>query len=349
MDKVKEILREEIIKEFIELTNNGEINLSRDKYLKVSKFNTRYKRIFGAYANLRNIALFGESSIDDIIEYKYPQKKSFTIKKNDIMPEKPNCYQLKKIEGRDVLSGLIMSDVHVPFHDKEILGKVIEMIKENHFDFFVLNGDFLDLFSISKYSSNSLYDLKDITLGYEYEEGNKVLDLFDSVLSKDCQKIYLYGNHEERFLKEIKHLDNAKYGNALLDPRRALRLDDRGYQVLENCSQDYLEIGDNLEIIHGFYTNKYFTNKHLEHLEKSVIIGHLHTQQIFTAANGKEGYSIGFLGDLECNAFNYANRSSKARWKQGFITLKWDQVNDNFWINLIRIKDKMFCYEGNVY
>lgn len=342
-----EELKNQIIEDFLELTQNGKIHLSRDKYLKTSKFGYKYKKIFVTYSNLRSIALFGEEDFE--IEYKYPVKKAPTVRKTEVMPKKENKYSLEKTKGKDILQGLIMSDIHVPFHDKEILDKVLKMIQDNDFDFFVLNGDFLDLFSISKYASNSLYDLKDITLGYEYNQGNEVLDLFESVLKEDCQKVYLYGNHEERFARLVKHLDNAKYGDALLDPKTALCLEKRGYKVLENCHQDYLTIGDDLEVIHGFYANKYFTNKHLEHLEKNVIIGHIHTQQIFTSANGKEAYSIGFLGDLESNAYNYANRMSKARWKQGFITIKWDQINDLFWVNPVRILEKKFCFNDTVY
>lgn len=81
-----------------------------------------------------------------------------------------------------------LSDTHIPFYHDGVINEVVE--KHNDADVLVLNGDFLELFSVSKWPKN-----KQIMLRHEYEIGMKML----RTLAKIFPKIYLVrGNHEER-------------------------------------------------------------------------------------------------------------------------------------------------------
>lgn len=329
--------KEDLIQEYINLYNQYG-NLTVRKYVEKSKYNNKYITVFGSYPNLRREALTGSSEQAEHVEDEYlslfDKPKNIKIE----IESKPEHFQI-----------LVLGDMHVPFHDKAVLKKVVKLIQDIKPKVLILNGDFLDLFILGSYSENSLKDLRTFKLDYEYEEGNKVLDMLDNVLPENCEKIYLYGNHENRYFRHQKKGDNDKYGDALLSPHRALRLQERGYKYLLDYTQDFILLGDVLEFHHGVYANKYFVAKHLTHSTRNVIVSHIHTMQAFTDPAGREGYSLGFLGDLNYKMFNYAMRTSKLRWKQGFIIVDFEKSTQNFWVNMVRCKEKKFAYNGKLY
>ena len=69
---------------------------------------------------------------------------------------------------------LVLPDVHRPFHNKVLWGKIIKYIHENKQNIYgiVLSGDYLDLFTLGSYNENSLKNLTGITLESEYDDGN---------------------------------------------------------------------------------------------------------------------------------------------------------------------------------
>jgi len=322
-------LRDKLIQEYIELTEKYG-NLKRDDYVKKSRYGWKYETIFGNYRGLRRQAVTN----DNVDTFRTPTKKD--------MPEKPKTLFINSKKPKRYI---ILSDLHIPFHDVKLCDKVLEFMGKQNFDGIVINGDFLDLFSISRYASNSLYDLKDISLGREYHEGNLILNKIDSVI--EGEKVFIFGNHEARFAGLVKSFDNAKYGDALKSPTEALKLKERGWQVLEFADQDSLILGNIIEVLHGRYTNKYMTNKHLEHSKYNIIFGHSHTLQVFTFADGRVGISFGFLGDLNSNAFNYAYKQSRERWKQGFIVVTFQ--DGAFWSEPVVVNNDKFIYGGVLY
>ena len=92
------------------------------------------------------------------------------------------------------------------------------------------------------------------------------LDDIDNALGKykkSCKKYFLYGNHEDRYFREVAKGDKAKYGSALLNPTEALKLQKRGYEVKDNWKDDFFTLGEHLDIIHGIYCNVHSAKKHL--------------------------------------------------------------------------------------
>ena len=86
--------------------------------------------------------------------------------------------------------------VHVPFHNEKLINSLLAFISEykDKIGGFHLIGDFLDLKSLSSHD-DGVVDKSGLTLGKEYSEGNRILDMFDAVLPQDIQKSFLYGNH----------------------------------------------------------------------------------------------------------------------------------------------------------
>jgi predicted phosphodiesterase len=83
---------------------------------------------------------------------------------------------------------LAISDLHIPLHNGEVLTHAL--MNHGDADILVINGDFLDLYSVSQWTKN-----RSIPLIEEYKTGMKILRELASIFPK----IYLTeGNHEDR-------------------------------------------------------------------------------------------------------------------------------------------------------
>ena len=247
---------------------------------------------------------------------------------------------------------LVLPDVHRPFHNKILWDKIIKYISDNKQNIYgiVLSGDYLDLFTLGSYNENSLKNLTGITLESEYDDGIKGLDELDNALGKykkSCKKYFLYGNHEDRYFREVAKGDNAKYGNSLLSPTEALRLRERGYEVKENWKDDFFTLGSYLDVIHGFYCGIHTAKKHLDMTHKSVMFGHTHRVQMYRHGD-KAAYNIGWLGDVKNKVYNYMQRFQKDLWANGFAEV---YINDdgNYYVNQISIYNDCFFINGKMY
>jgi predicted phosphodiesterase len=242
---------------------------------------------------------------------------------------------------------LILSDVHVPFHDKDLLVKVLKLIVDARPYGLILNGDFLDLFSLGSYNADSLFFLKQIDLGEEYQAGNWVLSKLDSAMRAGSHKFFVYGNHEDRYFRELQKGDTAKYGDALRSPTEALKLRERGYTVLENWKQDFVKLGEHLEVTHGTHCNVHVAKKEMEESQSSVIVGHSH--RFNTHVEGKRGgFNFGFLGDLESKYFHYMPRTARNKWVN---SLGFSHIDDHgdFYVEPIQCFGGRFVYNGKAY
>jgi len=89
---------------------------------------------------------------------------------------------------------LILSDIHVPWHDVNALSVAINKGRDEGCDAVLLNGDVADMFSIS-------YFKKDPTKTTIIDERELTIRFFDSLrdLFPDVPIIWKLGNHEERW------------------------------------------------------------------------------------------------------------------------------------------------------
>jgi len=247
---------------------------------------------------------------------------------------------------------LVLPDVHRPFHNKILWGKIIKYIRENRQNIYgiVLSGDYADLFTLGSYNENSLKNLTGITLEIEYNDCNDGLDEIDTALGKykkSCKKYFLYGNHEDRYFREIAKGDKAKYGGALKNATEAMRLIERGYKVKDNWKDDYFTLGEHLDIIHGIYCNVHTAKKHLDVTGRSVMFGHTHRVQSYRQGK-RASYNIGWLGDVKHRVFNYMPRFQKDIWANGFAEVYIDNKG-LYYVNQISIYNDSFFINGKMY
>jgi predicted phosphodiesterase len=244
---------------------------------------------------------------------------------------------------------LVVSDVHRPFHNKVLWSKLLQLIKDlgNSLYGFVLAGDYLDLYTLGSYNTESLANLSGLTLQDEYIDGLEGMDDLNKALRKDCKKYFLFGNHEDRYFRHIKEKDNAKYGGALLNPVEALYLHEKGWEVKTDWMSDYFTLGDHLDVIHGIYTSVNAAKTHLDKTQHSVMFGHTHRVQCFHNGN-KAAYNIGGLYDIKSKGFNYMQRLQRETWANGFAIVN---INDDgeFYVEQVNVWADKFLAEGKIY
>ena len=244
---------------------------------------------------------------------------------------------------------LVVSDVHRPFHNKVLWSKLLQLIKDlgSSLYGFVLAGDYLDLYTLGSYNTESLANLSGLTLQDEYIDGLEGMDDLNKALRKDCKKYFLFGNHEDRYFRHIKEKDNAKYGGALLNPVEALYLHEKGWEVKTDWMSDYFTLGDHLDVIHGIYTSVNAAKTHLDKTTHSVMFGHTHRVQCFHNGN-KAAYNIGGLYDIKSKGFNYMQRLQRETWANGFAIVN---INDDgeFYVEQVNVWADNFLAEGKIY
>lgn len=242
---------------------------------------------------------------------------------------------------------IILGCCHIPFHNKTIFKGIYSLLEDlgDEVKGFHLAGDFLDLNSLSSHDRGRFTAIPGLTLNQEYTAGNEVLDIFDSLLPKDIEKSFLFGNHCARALKYNADMQNAK--TPVQTPTGALKLYERGYNVHEKWDQDMIQLGDHLHILHGIYWNQYATKKHLDVFRKSCLFYHTHRIQSYVEGH-HAAFNGGFLGDINSPAFNYASMGMKSQWQNGF-NIVYISDNGNFFMNQIIVANNKFVYNGKQY
>lgn len=265
------------------------------------------------------------------------------------LKEKP--FKVKKAERGKYKNYLVIGCIHRPHHSKKLWAKIMQLIYDMRKDIhgIIINGDYLEIGAISNYGIGKKGD--GITLMDEYEDGLDGIMEIESALGKykkEIDKHFIYGNHEERFNKYMGKLEPSKYGDALLNPVKALRLIEFGYNVQTDYQNAFVQLGNDLEVFHGTYFGVNAASKHLsEGNNVSQIFNHTHRFQSFSK-NGQTAYNVGCLINLKSNAFNYANRPVRSNWRNGFAMAHVSDNGDHE-VTPIQCKNESFFFWGKKY
>ena len=255
-----------------------------------------------------------------------------------------NTEQLKVVQqmkgNGNVKSYLVMGCLHIPFHNKHIMKGIYDLMKCRKFDGLLIGGDFLDMGALSSYEKGKI-NKTGINLEDEYFAGNIVLDELESGLPKNAEKVFMFGNHENRYYRWLADVDNNKYGN-LIDPIEALKLKKRGWTVYNEYKKDQHRIGS-LHVFHGDFWNIHVAKKTLDTWKRNVLFWHTHRSQMY-----REGdfcaYNVGFLGNINSEAFDYAPRSQKNKWANGFAIVH--VIENRHYVEMINCVGNGFVYGG---
>lgn len=246
--------------------------------------------------------------------------------------------------NREIKSYIVTGCNHVPFNNKNLTNGLLDLMGTYSYNGIIIAGDFLDMGALGKYEkgkvSNSGVSLKD-----EYESGNELLDSIDYLLPHDALKVYIWGNHEDRYFRWISDVNNNKLGT-VLNPTDELNLIERGYKVLDNYKSDFFKLGS-LFIMHGEYYNIHAAKKHLDVFRRNTLFFHTHRIQLY-----REGefcsWNCGTMADINSICFNYAPRGMKSQWANGFAIVHIDDNNNHF-VEQINCVNDSFVYNGVKY
>lgn len=88
---------------------------------------------------------------------------------------------------------LILSDVHIPYHDIKAITMALDYAKEQKIDAIVLNGDIMDCYAVSRWEK----DPRKRKFKGELEDTRQFLQALNRMF--DVPIYYKIGNHEERY------------------------------------------------------------------------------------------------------------------------------------------------------
>lgn len=242
---------------------------------------------------------------------------------------------------------IVLPDVHCPHENKPLMRRVCQLMLDVRPAGLVISGDFGNYGSVSRHNKGSLARLAGLTLRDEYDAQNTLLNSIGAAVPRGCRKFFIEGNHEDSYHRWVSDGDNAKVDGAITSPREGLFLDKRGYSYHGNWKEASVPIGPHLEIVHGEYCVAHCAKRHLDEHEGSVMFGHTHRFQVHLT--GKRGaYNIGWLGDKNSPAFDYATASQKRRWCNG-LGLVWLMSDGSFIPQPIQCWQSRFVHGGKLY
>lgn len=306
--------------------NNG--RLRKGTNWLASKFNVTPELIKEVVNELKNEKGF---ELSKVITVKEPIKP--IINKPDRLSESNNNINTP---GTYWVTGC----AHAPFHNKRMYESTFNFLdKEVELSGIILNGDILDMHSISRHNKGKVA-IKGVTLDWEYAEANKFLNEIQDLGHNNIIRHYLYGNHEKWHSTALSNVDISKYGKALLSPLEALKLADRGYYVQETYETAHVNIGKHLEINHGEFFNVHCAKKTIDTYRKSVLFNHSHRFQIYTEGL-IGGFNMGWGGDVNSPVFNYATRAMKNSWVNASALVTLDKEGGFYVQPLLFLNNKL--------
>lgn len=257
------------------------------------------------------------------------------------------CYK-KTIETEDMFKikkTVLLPDIHYPNYEQKVMDAVDEFIIDYEPDEIVYMGDQISLDCISSWNKNKPLLKEGRRLLKDYDGFDKnILQTYENI-APDASKVFMFGNHEQRinwYCQEHPELDG------FIDIVRYLELEERGYKIIP--FNDIYKIG-HLNVIHGFYYNKYHAAKTLEAFEGNVVYSHVHNPQMYAKVSpiDKEGYHTATALGCLCNISPGYKKGMPNFWLNGFGFVESLPATGQFTLYTPIIVDGSFFYNGRYY
>lgn len=259
----------------------------------------------------------------------------------------------ENMKSVDVKKVMITGDYHIPFMDDKAYNVMKAYVKKYNPDVFVINGDFLDCYSISEFDKNPS---RKSSLKDEIESGRKILRDLRKSLPKKTEIYFLDGNHDYRIERRLwKDFETYEVASEYMNVQNLLNLDTldikyvRGDMDYWKKDNGHLQLGDVIVMhgdnrMNGASSSKYagYSAKNtMMTIQSSVAINHVHRLAI---VNHKTPYSS--LVGMECGML--AQHTGTANWQQGFVTFELiDGKSVNHQIH--KINDGVLYDNGHIY
>jgi len=227
---------------------------------------------------------------------------------------------------------LVLSDIHLGFHDRDAIETAIKFGRKSKVDAILLNGDILDFYGLSRFDKLK----SNVTLRKEIRLARELFRLLRQTFP-EATIYYKEGNHEERFGKELNS------NNSTL--KELSNLEEMSLEYLLHCdvhkvqkvhNRQLIQLGK-LNIYHGHeiggggvHVAAGLVNK----TNSNILCGHWHKTQTATKTRLNDypiaGFAVGCLCKL--NPYWLPNN----QWNHGFAMV--EKYNDGtFTVENLRI------------
>lgn len=209
----------------------------------------------------------------------------------------------KKWEPFELGGGIrvgILSDIHIPYHDERALAAAVDYLKRRRPDVVLLNGDYGDFYSISRFTKNP----KKRNFKREIKLQRDGLKWMRSQFPK-ARLVYKLGNHDERFdhwlwnhAPEISDLPQVRLPSILGCKKLGIEVVGDGRPVMAGK----LAIFHGHEMNGGPFAPAMPARSCFLRTTASVLVGHHHRTSTYVQPNWRHEetacFSVGCLCDL---------------------------------------------------
>ena len=253
--------------------------------------------------------------------YRENGKAGFKIPKSDT--KRQRNYNL--CQGK----WLLLSDIHIPYHNEESLELAISYGEANGIDHILLNGDTCDFYNCSSYSK----DPEERNLSNELQKTRQFLAHLRERFP-DAVIVFKIGNHEDRWERYLSLKAPELLGISDFKMSKILNLDKWDIDLVESMRK--IKAGKHLTILHGHEgrnSGVYPARSLLLRTHTCTIAGHNHRTSTYGEKTSEDKYlyswTLGCLCDMKPEYMPIN------QWNHGFGILTLD--GNNFTVENKRI------------
>ncbi len=169
--------------------------------------------------------------------------------------------------------GIIINDVHVPYHDLKAIYTVVDFALDYEPNFIYINGDFIDMYQLSSFTKDRR--LRDF--GGELEKARELLSYLKETF--DCPIYYKVGNHEFRLERYLRSNAPELLGIDDFELKSLLRFGEMGIiQVdsMQKCMMGKLAVFHGHEFGHSTFSPVNPARGLYLKSKRSAVVGHHH-------------------------------------------------------------------------
>jgi hypothetical protein len=249
-----------------------------------------------------------------------------------------SAWQIKK--------SILLPDIHYPHYEERVMNTIDEFIYNYEPDELVYMGDQISLDCISGWNRRKPLLKEGQRLVQEYDGFNEdVLLRHEELTTEDTKRVFMIGNHEQRIEWYCEEHPELK---GFVDIDKHLKLRDRGYEIVD--FNGVHQIGK-LNVIHGFYWNKYHATKTLEAFEGNVVYAHVHNPQMYAKVSpiDRKGYHTATSLPCICNIKPDYKKNAPNFWINGFGIVEHLPATGFFNLYSIIMVEGSFMFNGIYY
>jgi len=236
--------------------------------------------------------------------------------------------------------GIVLSDVHVPFQDKQVCGMALKFIRDQKPGIIHLLGDIADFYAVSRFDKDTS---RKIDLQAELDDTVVFLQKVREA-APDSRILYSEGNHEFRLRRYLRSEARALALLRSLTLENLLSFEDLG---IEYRTSDKPYRNGSLLYTHGQIVRKwsaYTAKGHFEKYGSCVIHGHTHRLGAFYHRDLDTTYGAwenGCLCDLN------PEYAATPDWQHGWSVV-WTK-KDFFHVEQVAVIKGQYHYHGKTY